>query len=188
MNIKAVVNGALLFLKSYVLPIIKPIINILKTKFTEAETEIKAEVKGHLIDYDLERADQRAKKALNQIAVKLVLYIKFVKENKHLLPSNFVTCTDLTILYEYISKGFTGRAMHLALNLIEIEALEHTIRKNKNTIQQKAGDSTVTSESIDIMKEILERQESLLATLNSSKDRIKSNYERQQKEIDEKKS
>ena len=162
--------------------------DLLRKKAIEYEKELEDELSECLCDDEIEKGDSKAKKCMNEIAVKLVLYLKHVRLNEDKFPTNFVTCADLTLLYDYLSKGLTGRGMKLALDLIEIGALDHTIRKNKNTIQVMAGQSDVSLETIELMKTTVAKQEALLKAMTGSKDRIQANYERQQKEISNKKS
>mgnify|MGYP004711932249 CR=1 FL=1 len=133
---------------------------------------------------DLQRADQRAKKVLNPLATKLINYVKAINSYKGDVPDGFSFIPDLEKIYESINANLTGNAMKRFISLFANKGLEKAIGYNEWALEKLKGDVTFPYDDFQALTEIVERQQSILVTFKSYEERIKTQMERQQAEVD----
>lgn len=132
---------------------------------------------------DIQRNDQRAKKALNPLATKLINYVKVINNYKGDVPDGFSFIPDLEKIYASINANLTGNAMKRSINLFANKGLEKAIGYNEWVLEKLKGDITFPYDHFQALTEIVERQQSILTTFKSSEERIKMQMERQQAEV-----
>ena len=151
----------------YVLPNLKNFFN--KIKFNNDLT----------IDHDVEKTNQLAKKALNDISNKLTIYIRIIKENQNTLHSDFISCADLFILNNYIEKRFTGTAMRHILNIIEIDILHSVIKNNQKLLNKLKKINKTQDYDFELMTNIVDKQKTLRSCFKESEQYIRKSFFKQ---------
>lgn len=121
------------------------------------------------------RSHQKAKKALNKIAVKVVAYINLVDPVRTQLKDfNFHFFDDLIIAYTYINKGDPHYALKRIVDLIATGDIDRVIVLNKVILAEAKDNPNASVDLIITMERILERQISIAETFKSDKDKLGS--------------
>lgn len=131
---------------------------------------------------DIEKSDRKAKKVLNEIATKIHSYIMLKDRVRDHLPLDFVYCSDIRLINEYINKGLTGRALKLLLGLASVDGLNYAANKNERLLKNEA----LTDEEKGQMTELITKQKDIAETINKYQSKFQIHYDRQRKEIQDK--
>lgn len=132
----------------------------------------------------IERNQQKAKKVLNSIAVKVVGYhnlISGIKDDLHALE--FVLLEDLSAAYDYINKGDPHYALKRIVDFIESGDIERIIIVNKAIIADAKGNPKISVDTIAAMEDILERQISIAKTFKADKEKLRAVLESSEKAL-----
>lgn len=124
------------------------------------------------------RSHQKARKALNKIAVKVVAYINLVDPIRPQLNAlNFHLFDDLILAYTYINKGDAHYALKRIVDLISSGELDRIILMNKAIVADSKENPDVSVDLVVLMETILNRQISIAETFKSDKDKLGNTLE-----------